>query len=63
MIEKSLLEKWYIENDMTLDDLAELVPVTKNTISRYERGLYLDEPVKQAAFEEMFQPFIDTISK
>ena len=50
-------------NEMSLDDLAELVPVTKNTISKYERGLYKDDLEKQAAFEKMFQPFIDTISK
>ena len=64
--DKCMALRFYrLANDLTLDDLANDpdVPVKKNAISRYERGLYRDDPVKQKAFEEMFRPFVETILK
>ena len=64
--DKCMALRFYrLANNLTLDDLANDpdVPVKKNAISRFERGLYKSEPEKQAAFESMFEKFISTIRK
>ena len=44
MIEKSLLEKWYIENNMTLDELSDKLNVSSRTIRRWLAYYNIEKP-------------------
>ena len=59
------LRMYRLINGLSIYDLANDpdVPVTANTVSKYERNLYLDFPEKQKAFDEIFEKFIKTIRK